>query len=88
MFFPCGHLRGRSPRVEELRKHRQKKNRTQKFPDISQHDIDMYPWINTYDDSKLGRNSNYYTISQYIRKNIDFENSKFDYPNIIFSHST
>ena len=69
MFFPCGHLRGRSLRVEELRKHRQKKNRTQKFPDISQHDIDMYPWINIYDDLKLGRNSINYNHWAYINKN-------------------
>ena len=66
MFFDCGHLRGRSPRVEELRKHRQKKNRTQKFPDISQHDIDLYPWNNIYDDSKLGKKIITITTIQYI----------------------
>ena len=68
MFFDCGHLRGRSSRVEELRKHRQKKNRTQKFPDISQHDIDLYPWNNIYDDSKLGKKIITITTIQYKNK--------------------
>ena len=85
MFFDCGHLRGRSPRVEELRKHRQKKNRTQKFPDISQHDIDLYPWNNIYDDSKLGRKIVTITTIQYINKEPTYDDYKtFNYSTIIF----